>query len=76
VIVVADIEDNSCIQFIDDLRKATSRSWLIIANKQIDADTLALVHFHGADALIAVPISLSDLVERLKAFQLCSRSLF
>jgi DNA-binding response OmpR family regulator len=76
VLIVADIDDADCLIFLDRLRSAASRSWIIVASARIDDAALALVRRHGADVLVAEPVLLTDLISSLTALQLRTRSDF
>ncbi len=76
LVVVADLSDSSCLRFLDDLRRVSPRSWLIVANTIVSEPKLELVHRHGIDALLAAPIYPEELARRIAAFRLHSRPSF
>jgi DNA-binding response OmpR family regulator len=73
LIVIADLNDSICIHWLDDLRRAALRSWMIVVGSRCDANTCELIYRHGGDACITAPVSINDLTSRLSAFQLRSR---
>lgn len=76
LVVVADLGDSDCLRFLDTLRRATPRSWLILANTIVGEPKLELVHQHGIDALLGAPIDPDELARRIAAFRLHSRPSF
>jgi DNA-binding response OmpR family regulator len=76
LIVIADFNDSACFHRLDDLRRAASRSWMIVVSPRCDANTCELIYRHGGDACITAPVSINDLISRLSAFQLRSRTLY
>ena len=73
VIVVADLANESCLLFLDSVRRATPRSWLVVANGKVDDELRTIAYRHGADALIGTPVDVHLLVERISAFQARAR---
>jgi DNA-binding response OmpR family regulator len=76
LIVVADLDDKDCLATLDTLRRRSPRSWLIVATSDCDADACNVIHRHGGDACISLPIDLDALIARLDAFQLRARPSF
>ena len=76
LIVIADLDDKACLDWLDELRRTASRSWMIIVSPRCDTKTCNLIYRHGGDACVKAPVSLDDLTKRLAAFQLCSRPLY
>jgi DNA-binding response OmpR family regulator len=73
LIVIANLHDALGLDWLDDLRRAAPRSWMIVASALCDRKTHSLVYRHGGDACITVPVSIDDLTRRLNAFQLRAR---
>lgn len=71
--VVADLANESCLRFLDTMRRTTPRSWLIVANARVDAALRSATYRHGGDALIKAPVDVHDLAERISALQARSR---
>jgi DNA-binding response OmpR family regulator len=76
VIVVTDLTDEESLASLQTLRRTARRSWIIVAASQCDIHTCDLIHRHGGDACISLPISADDLIDRLDAFQLRERPSF
>jgi DNA-binding response OmpR family regulator len=76
VVVVADLRDQNCLVTLEALRRKTPRSWMIVAAPRCDMRTCDLIHRHGGDACVAMPISVDDLINRLDAFQRRARPSF
>lgn len=76
LIVVADLDDNACLDWLADLRRAALRSWMVVVGRRCDAKTCSLIYRHGGDACITAPVSIDDLTSRLTAFQWRSRPLY
>jgi DNA-binding response OmpR family regulator len=76
LIVIAALTDKDCLVTLDALRRRSPRSWMIVATPNCDAQALNLIHRHGGDACISLPIDLDDLIARLDAFQLRARPSF
>jgi len=76
LIVVADLDDNACLDRLADLRRAALRSWMIVVSPRCDAKTCNLIYRRGGDACIPAPVSIDDLTGRLTAFQSRSRPLY
>jgi DNA-binding response OmpR family regulator len=74
LVVVADLDEAVCLAFIDELRRSAPHSWLVVASPRADAVAEALVHRHGVDALISMPILLPEFISRLTALQLRART--
>jgi DNA-binding response OmpR family regulator len=75
LIVIADLIDKNCLVTLDALRRRSPRSWMIVATSKCD-QALSLIHRHGGDACISLPIDPDDLIARLDAFQLRARPSF
>lgn len=76
LVVVADLNSNDCLRFLDAMHRATPRSWLIVANAHVDQTLQNLVYRHGGDALIEAPIDVQVLSERIALMQARSRPLY
>jgi DNA-binding response OmpR family regulator len=76
LIVFADLDDNACLDWLDDLRRAAARCWLIVISSLCDAKSCDLIYRHGGDACVTRPVSLDELTLRLTAFQSRSRPLY
>jgi DNA-binding response OmpR family regulator len=75
LIVISDLIDKDCLVTLDALRRRSPRSWMIVATSNCD-QALNLIHRHGGDTCISLPIDLDDLIARLDAFQLRARPSF
>ena len=76
LIVIADLTDKDCLVTLDALRRRSPRSWMIVATSNCDDHACNVIHRHGGDACISLPIDLDDLIARLDAFQLRARPSF
>jgi two-component system, OmpR family, response regulator len=76
LIVVIDLADEDCLVTLDALRRRSPRSWMIVATCNCDTHACNVIHRHGGDACISLPIDLNDLIARLDAFQLRARPSF
>jgi DNA-binding response OmpR family regulator len=76
LVVIADLGDKDCLVTLDALRRRSPRSWMIVAAPNCDTQACNLIHRHGGDACVSVPIDLGDLIARLEAFQLRARPSF
>lgn len=76
VIAAADLTDKKGLATLQTLRRKARKSWLIVAAPQCDAHTCDLIHRHGGDACISLPIAAADLIARLDAFQSRERPSF
>lgn len=76
LIVIADLTDQDCLVTLDTLRRRSPRSWMIVAASNCDAQACNVIHRHGGDACISLPIDPNDLIARLDAFQLRARPSF
>lgn len=76
LIVIADLSDKDCLVTLDALRRRSPRSWMIVATSSCDAHACNVIHRHGGDACVSLPIDLDDLIARLNAFQLRARPSF
>jgi DNA-binding response OmpR family regulator len=76
LIVSADLADKDCLVALDALRRRSPRSWMIVATCNCDDHARNVIHRHGGDACISLPIDPDDLIARLDAFQLRARPSF
>jgi DNA-binding response OmpR family regulator len=76
LIVAADLTDQKCLGTLQMLRRKARRSWMIVAAPHCDAHTCDLIHRHGGDACVSLPIAAADLIARLDAFQSRERPSF
>jgi DNA-binding response OmpR family regulator len=76
LIVIADLSDPDCLVTLDALRRRSPRSWMIVAASNCDAHACNVIHRHGGDACVSLPIDLDNLIARLNAFQLRARPSF
>jgi DNA-binding response OmpR family regulator len=76
LIVIANLDDKGCLDWLDDLRRVAARSWIIVISPQCDAKTCNLIYRHGGDACVPAPVSVDDLTTRLTAFQSRVRPLY
>jgi DNA-binding response OmpR family regulator len=76
LIVIAELSDKDCLVTLDALRRQSPRSWMIVATSDCDDQACNVIHRHGGDACISVPIDPDDLIARLDAFQLRARPSF
>ena len=76
LIVIADLDDKDCLEWLDDLRRAATRAWIIVITPQCDTKTCNLIYRHGGDACLTAPASIDDLTTRLTAFQSRARPLY
>src|SRR5882762_6194534 len=76
LIVIADLDDSACLDWLDDLRRTAARCWIIVVSPLCDAKTCNLIFRHGGDACVTAPVSIDDLTRRLTAFQLRARPVF
>jgi DNA-binding response OmpR family regulator len=76
LIVAADLDDTACLDWLDDLRRASARFWMIVVTPRRDTTTCKLIYRHGGDACMTAPVSIDDLTGRLEAFQLRARPLY
>lgn len=76
LIVVADFTHQDCLVMLERLRRRAPRSWMIVAAPECDVPTCDLIHRHGGDACVALPIAMDDLTHRLHAFQRRARPAF
>jgi DNA-binding response OmpR family regulator len=76
LIVSADLADKDCLVALDALRRRSPRSWMIVATFNCDDHARNVIHQHGGDTCISLPIDPDDLIARLDAFQLRARPSF
>jgi DNA-binding response OmpR family regulator len=76
MIVIADLEDKACLDWIDDLRRAAARSWMIVVSPRCDVKTRNVIYRHGGDACVRAPATMDQLAGRLTALQLRARPLY
>jgi DNA-binding response OmpR family regulator len=73
MVVLGELANPDCLRFLESLREASPRSWLIVASDTVDEWTLDLAHRHGVDALIAMPIDTTELIRRIGYLRMRSR---
>jgi len=73
MVVLGELANPDCVRFLDSLRAASPRSWLIVANDTVDDSTLDLAHRHGIDALVSMPIDTTELIRRIGALRMRAR---
>lgn len=61
LIVMADLDDRASLEWLEDLRRTASRSWMIVVSPLCDTRTRNLIYLHGGDACVTAPISIDDL---------------
>ena len=61
------------LECVSTLRRRSLRSWIILVSSTAPTDTRALTIHCGADAMLATPFSVEDLIARLAAFARRSR---
>lgn len=71
--VAADLNNEACLCFLDQMRRVTPRSWLIVSNAGVDRIFRSVVYRHGGDALMKKPVDVCDLVKRISGFQAKAR---
>ncbi len=76
LIVIANLDDKACLDWLDDLRRAAARSWMIVVSPRCDAKACNLIYRHGGDACVTAPVSVDELTRRLTAFQSRARPLY
>jgi len=76
LIVIADLDDKDCLLWLDDLRRAATRVWMIVISPRCDTKTCNLIYRHGGDACLTAPASIDDLTDRITAFQSRGRPLY
>jgi DNA-binding response OmpR family regulator len=76
LIVVADLDDKDCLDWLDELRRAATRVWMIVISPRCDTNTCDLIYRHGGDACLIAPTSVDDLAKRLTALQSRARPLY
>lgn len=76
LIVIAKLDDKACLECLDNLRRASARSWMIVVSPRCDATTCNLIYRHGGDACLTTPVSIDELTTRLTALQSRSRPLY
>jgi DNA-binding response OmpR family regulator len=76
LIVTADLDDKDCLDWLDDLRRAATRVWMIVISPRCDTKTRNLIYRHGGDACLTALASIDDLTKRLTAFQSRGRPLY
>jgi DNA-binding response OmpR family regulator len=74
--VAADLSNEACLCFLDEMRRVAPRSWLIVSNAGVDRTFRNVVYRHGGDALMKQPINVRDLVKRISGFQATARPIF
>ncbi len=76
VIVIADLANKSCLEFLDSVHRAAPRSWLVVANGKVNDELRRIAFRHGADSLVEMPVDIQALAERISAFQARARPLY
>jgi DNA-binding response OmpR family regulator len=76
LIVISDLDDKDCLDWLDDLRRAAPRVWMIVISPRCDTKTCNLIYRYGGDACLTAPASIEDLTKRLTAFQARARPLY
>jgi DNA-binding response OmpR family regulator len=76
LIVIADLDDKACLNWLDEMRRDAARSWMIVVCPRCDAKTCNLIYRHGGDACVTAPVSVNELTTRLAAFQSRARPLY
>jgi DNA-binding response OmpR family regulator len=76
LIVLADLEDKACLDWLDDLRRAAARSWMIVVRPRCDVKACKVIYRHGGDACVRAPATIDELAGRLTAFQSRARPLY
>jgi DNA-binding response OmpR family regulator len=75
-IVVADLDQPSDLEQLDQLRRAALSVWIIVLSDLPPDNALVLAHRQGVDAVLPAPFSMQDLTSRLAAFSLRSKPTF
>ncbi len=57
LIVIADLDDQACLDCLEDLRRIASRSWMIVVSPRCDTKTCNLIYRHGGDACVTAPVN-------------------
>lgn len=73
LVVAADLNLAIDLAGLSDLRRATSRAWIIVISLHPCADAYRTILERGADSLLIAPFQFEDLVFRLSAFSHRSR---
>jgi DNA-binding response OmpR family regulator len=72
-ILVADPDQLTDSERLDELRRAAPRVWMIVLSDHVSERAQKLARRHGLDALLSAPFSMHDLTSRLAAFSLRAR---
>lgn len=72
-IVVADLDQLTDREQLDELRRAAPRVWMIVLSDHPSEQAQRIARRRGIDALLAAPFSMHDLASRLAAFSLRAR---
>jgi len=72
-IVVADLDQVTDRERLDELRREAPRVWMIVLSDHASERAQKLARRHGLDALLSAPFSMHDLTSRLAAFSLRAR---
>jgi|SRR5271168_1606831 len=75
LLVIADLDDNACLDWLDTLRHAAARSWMIVLSPRCDTETRNLVYRHGGDACMSAPPAIEGLIRTLRVFERHTRPL-
>jgi DNA-binding response OmpR family regulator len=73
MIFVADLSRPSDVKCLAELRKGSSRTWIIVISSTAPSEAQKALVRHEADALLIAPFTTEDLISRLFAFSLRSR---
>jgi DNA-binding NarL/FixJ family response regulator len=73
-VVVAELDQFTDLEQIDELWRAVPRVWLIVLSDWQFEQPHELVLRQGVDALLSTPFSIHDLTSQLAAFSLWARS--
>jgi DNA-binding response OmpR family regulator len=73
IVFVGDLSRAADLECVDDLRKRSSRTWIIVISSTTPADAQKPALRYTVDALLTSPFSMPDLLSRLFAFSLRSR---
>ena len=73
LVVAADLNLAADLAGLSDLRRGTSRAWIIVIGLHLCAEAYRTILEHGADSLLIAPFQFEELVFRLSAFSHRSR---
>ena len=72
-VVVADLSDSQWRHWIQMLRRAAPRTWILIVTEGAADATTDIGHELGADGVLAAPVDMHTLCSRLTALSVRSR---